>query len=134
VKTVLVVDDEPTIRTLVNAILDGSGVRTVEAADGLEALDMARRYQPDLVLLDVVMPRMDGFTVCQRIKAEESTARTPVLLLTALAQESDHQRARRVGADGIVQKPFSPAVLRATVEGVLNGGKKGSVAPPEKTV
>jgi CheY-like chemotaxis protein len=126
VKTVLVVDDEPTIRTLVNAILDGSGVRTLEAADGLEALDMARRHQPDLVLLDVVMPRMDGFTVCQRMKGEKSMARTPVLLLTALLQESDRQRARRVGAEGIVQKPFSPAVLRATVEGILNGGKKGS--------
>jgi DNA-binding response OmpR family regulator len=128
-KTVLVVDDEPTIRTLVNAILDDSGVRTLEAADGSEALDMARRYQPDLVLLDVVMPRMDGFTVCQRMKAEKSMALTPVLLLTALAQESDHQRARRVGADGIVQKPFSPAVLRATVESILNGGKKAKPLP-----
>jgi CheY-like chemotaxis protein len=126
VKTVLVVDDEPTIRTLVNAILDGSGVRTLEAADGPEALDMARRHRPDLVLLDVVMPRMDGFAVCQRMKEERSMARTPVLLLTALVQESDRQRARRVGADGIVQKPFSPAVLRATVEGILNGGKKSS--------
>jgi CheY-like chemotaxis protein len=126
VKTVLVVDDEPTIRTLVNAILDGSGVRTLEAADGPEALDMARRHQPDLVLLDVVMPRMDGFAVCQKLKEERSMARTRVLLLTALVQESDRQRARRVGAEGIVQKPFSPAVLRATVEGILNGGKKGS--------
>jgi CheY-like chemotaxis protein len=125
VKTVLVVDDEPTIRALVNAILDGSGVRTLEAADGPEALDMARRYQPDLVLLDVVMPRMDGFAVCQRMKAETSMARIPILLLTALAQESDHQRARRVGADGIVQKPFSPAVLRATVDSILDGGRKG---------
>jgi DNA-binding response OmpR family regulator len=129
VKTVLVVDDEPTIRTLVRAILDGSGMRTVEAADGQEALDMARRYQPDLVLLDVVMPRMDGFSVCQRMKAEKSMALTPVLLLTALAQESDHQRARRVGADGIVQKPFSPAVLRATVERILNGGKRAKSLP-----
>jgi CheY-like chemotaxis protein len=124
VKTVLVVDDEPTIRTLVNAILEGSGVRTLEAADGPEALEMARRHQPDLVLLDVVMPRMDGFAVCQRIKAEKSMARAPVLLLTALVQESDHQRARSVGADGIVQKPFSPAVLRATVETMLDGCKK----------
>jgi len=124
VKTVLVADDEPTIRALVNAILDGSGVRTLEAADGSEALDMARRYQPDLVLLDVVMPRMDGFTVCQRMKAEKSMARTPVLLLTALGQESDHQRALRAGAEGVVQKPFSPAVLRATVEGLLNGDQK----------
>jgi CheY-like chemotaxis protein len=129
VKTVLVVDDEPTIRTLVNAILEGSGVRTLEAVDGPEALDIARRYQPDLVLLDVVMPRMDGFTVCQRMKAEKSMALTPVLLLTALAQESDHERARRVGADGIVQKPFSPAVLRATVESILNGGKKAKPLP-----
>jgi CheY-like chemotaxis protein len=124
VKTVLVVDDEPTIRTLVNAILEGSGVRTLEAADGPEALEMARRHQPDLVLLDVVMPRMDGFAVCQRLKAEKSMARAPVLLLTALVQESDHQRARSVGADGIVQKPFSPAVLRATVETMLDGCKK----------
>jgi CheY-like chemotaxis protein len=125
VRTVLVVDDEPTIRALVNAILDDSGVRTLEAADGPEALDMVRRYRPDLVLLDVVMPRMDGFTVCQRMKAEKSMACTPVLLLTALAQEPDHRRARRAGADGIVQKPFSPAVLRATVESILNSGKKG---------
>jgi len=78
----------------------------------------------------VVMPRMDGFTVCERMKAERSMAHTPVLLLTALAQESDHQRARRVGADGIVQKPFSPAVLRATVESILNGSKKDQVSPP----
>jgi len=125
VKTVLIADDEPTIRALVNAVLDGPGVRIVEAADGSEAVEMIRRYRPDLVLLDVVMPRMDGFAVCQTMKAEESMARTPVLLLTALAQESDHERARRAGADGVVQKPFSPAVLRATVESILNGAKKG---------
>jgi CheY-like chemotaxis protein len=125
VKTVLIVDDEPTIRTLVNAVLDGRGMRTLEAADGPEAIDMIRRYQPDLVLLDVVMPGMDGFTVCQRMKAEESMARTPVLLLTALGQESDHERARLAGADGVVQKPLSTAVLRATVESILSGGKNG---------
>ena len=123
-KTVLVVDDEPTIRTLVNAILDGPGVRTIEAADGVEAIDIARRHQPDLVLLDVVMPRMDGLTACQRMKADRSMARTPVLLLTALAQESEQERARLAGADGVVQKPFSPATLRATVDSFLNGGTK----------
>jgi CheY-like chemotaxis protein len=123
-KTVLVVDDEPTIRTLVNAILDGPGVRTIEAADGVEAIDIARRHQPDLVLLDVVMPRMDGLTACQRMKADRSMARTPVLLLTALAQESEQERARLAGADGVVQKPFSPATLRATVDSFLNGSAK----------
>ena len=121
-KTVLIADDEPAIRTLVNAILDGPGIRTLEAADGPEAIDMARQHQPDLVLLDVAMPRLNGFAVCQRLKAEASTAGTPILLLTALAQESD---ARRVGADGIVQKPFSPAALRATVESILGNAKKG---------
>ena len=123
-KTVLVVDDEPTIRTLVNAILDGPGVRTIEAADGVEAIDMARRHQPDLVLLDVVMPRMDGLTVCQRMKADRSMARTPVLLLTALAQEPEQQGARLAGADGVIQKPFSPATLRAMVDSFLNGDTK----------
>jgi CheY-like chemotaxis protein len=83
---------------------------------------MARRHQPDLVLLDVVMPRMDGLAACQRIKADR--ARTPVLLLTALAQEPDQQPARLAGADGVVQKPFSPATLRATVDSFLNGGTK----------
>jgi CheY-like chemotaxis protein len=119
-KTVLVADDEPAIRTLVNAILDGPGIRTLEAADGPEAIEMAHQHQPDLVLLDVAMPRLNGFAVCQRLKAEASMASTPILLLTALAQESD---ARRVGADGIVQKPFSPAALRATVESILGGAK-----------
>jgi CheY-like chemotaxis protein len=123
-KTVLVVDDEPTIRTLVNAILDGPEMRTIEAADGVEAIDMARRHQPDLVLLDVVMPRMDGLAVCQRMKADRATALTPVLLLTALAQEPEQQRAHLAGADGVVQKPFSPATLRATVDSFLNGGSK----------
>ena len=123
-KTVLVVDDEPTIRTLVNAVLDGPDVQTIEAADGSEAIDMIRRYRPDLVLLDIVMPRMDGFAVCERMRAEESTARTPVLLLTALGQESDRERARQAGADGVVQKPFSPAALRATVESILSDGKE----------
>ena len=123
-KTVLVADDEPTIRALVNAILEDSDVLTLEAADGAEALAMAHSHRPDLVLLDVVMPRMDGFTVCQRMKAESSTAHTPVLMLTALAQDSDRQRAFRAGADGVVQKPFSPAALRSTVEGILNAGEQ----------
>ena len=127
-KTVLVVDDEPTIRALVNAVLDGTGIRTLEAADGPEAIDLARRHQPDLVLLDVVMPRMDGFTVCQRMKAEKATAGTTVLLLTALAQESDRQRARSAGADGIIQKPFSPADLRGTVENFLRRQDRLSVS------
>jgi len=120
VKTVLVADDEPTIRALVNAVLEGPDIRTLEAADGAEALAVAHTHRPDLVLLDVVMPKMDGFSVCERMKAESSTARTPVLLLTALAQDSDRQRARRAGADGVVQKPFSPTALRAIVESILN--------------
>ena len=119
-KTVLVADDEPTIRALVNAVLEGPDIRTLEAADGAEALAVAHTHRPDLVLLDVVMPKMDGFSVCERMKAESSTARTPVLLLTALAQDSDRQRARRAGADGVVQKPFSPTALRAIVESILN--------------
>ena len=123
-KTVLIVDDEPTIRTLVNAVLDGRDIRTLEAADGPEAMGMIRRYRPDLVLLDIVMPRMDGFTVCQRIRAEKSMTLTPVLLLTALGQESDHERARLAGADGVIHKPFSPAALRATVESIISGGEK----------
>ena len=119
--TVLVADDEPTIRRLVAAVLDRTDVRTLEAADGAQALEMARRHRPDLILLDILMPRMNGIDVCQQIRAERALVRTPVVMLTACGQESDRERGRKAGADGFVVKPFSPAALLETVANILAG-------------
>lgn len=119
--TVLIADDEPAIRTLVAAVLDETGVRTVEAADGAEALEMARHHRPDLILLDILMPKMNGIDVCQQIRAGGDIAHTPVVMLTACGQDSDRERGRGAGADGFILKPFSPATLLEAVESALAG-------------
>jgi CheY-like chemotaxis protein len=117
-KTILVVDDEPTIRMLVAASLDGGAYRVLEAGDGYEALDLVGMEQPDLVLLDIAIPGLDGFEVCRRLKTELSP-HVPVLLLTGFAQQTHRERAREVGADGFVAKPFSPAALVTLIDRTL---------------
>jgi CheY-like chemotaxis protein len=117
-KTILVVDDEPTIRMLVAASLDGGAYRLLEAGDGYEALELVRMEHPDLVLLDIAIPGLDGFDVCRRLKTEISP-HVPVLLLTGFAQHAHRERARRVGADGFVTKPFSPAALVTLIDRTL---------------
>jgi CheY-like chemotaxis protein len=117
-KTILVVDDEPTIRMLVAASLDGGAYRLLEAGDGYEALDLVRMEQPDLVLLDIAIPGLDGFEVCRRLKTELSPD-VPVLLLTGFAQQTHRERAHEVGADGFVAKPFSPAALVTLIDRTL---------------
>lgn len=119
-KTILVVDDEPTIRMLVAASLDGGAYHLLEAGDGYEALELVRREQPDLVLLDIAIPGLDGFEVCRRVKTEISP-HVPVLLLTGFAQQTHRERSREVGADGFIAKPFSPAALVTLIECTLAG-------------
>lgn len=119
-RTILVVDDEPTIRMLVAASLDGGAYRLLEAGDGYEALELVRREQPDLVLLDIAIPGLDGFEVCRRLKTDISP-HLPVLLLTGFAQQTHRERAREVGADGFVAKPFSPAALVTLIDHTLAG-------------
>ena len=115
---ILVVDDEPTIRALLRAALEQAGYRVLEAADGAGALRQARSH-PDLVLLDVALPDINGLEVCRRLKADPSTAGTPVLLLTGLAQPSDQRAARDAGAVGCIEKPFSPADLVSRIADAL---------------
>lgn len=109
--TILVVDDEPTIRLLVRAALQGRGYRLLEAGDGASALQMARSERPDLVLLDIALPRLSGLEVCRRLKEEPATAATPVLFLTGFAQQAERRAADAVGGQGFIAKPFSPAAL-----------------------
>lgn len=117
--TILVVDDEPPIVDLVRFTLEDADVRVVEASDGAEALVLARRIKPDLILLDVQMPRINGLEVCRQLRREPALAHTPVVMLTAAGQEADRARGREAGADEYLTKPFSPLALLALVEALV---------------
>jgi len=112
---ILVADDEVHIVELVRVSLEEFGLEVLEAPDGEAALAAARRYRPEVVLLDVMMPRVDGFEVCRRLKADPLTRGVIVIMFTAKATEADRQRAREVGAQGYVTKPFSPLQLASVV-------------------
>jgi DNA-binding response OmpR family regulator len=113
---VLVVDDEPVVRDVVCRYLRREGLEVVEAADGPQALAALARDRPSLVVLDVMLPGLDGLEVCRRIRAD---SRLPVILLTARGEESDRIVGLELGADDYVTKPFSPRELVARVRAVL---------------
>ena len=116
--TVLVVDDEPTIAEVVSRYLERAGYQAVATGDGLDALRLAGQHRPDLVVLDLMLPGMDGLDVLRCLSDEEGP-RTPVILLTAKGEEGDRVAGLRRGADDYIVKPFSPAELVARVEAVL---------------
>ena len=116
--SVLVVDDEPTISEIVSRYLERAGYETHTAGDGATALDVIGRLRPDLVVLDLMMPGIDGLEVLRRVR-ERPASRTAVILLTAKGEESDRIIGLRLGADDYVVKPFSPAELVARVDAVL---------------
>jgi DNA-binding response OmpR family regulator len=127
--TVLVVDDEPTIVEVVGRYMERAGYETHRAFDGPEALRLAGLHRPDLVVLDVMLPGLDGIEVMKRL--QESGERTAVILLTARGEESDRLVGLRHGADDYVVKPFSPAELVARVDAVLRRTSPSPDAEPE---
>lgn len=108
---VLVVDDEEGIRVLCRVNLELGGYEVLEAADGIEALEMARLHRPDLIFLDVMMPRMDGWEVLQHLKEDNATAAIPVVLLTARTSEEDQMKGWGEGILEYLSKPFNPQLL-----------------------
>jgi DNA-binding response OmpR family regulator len=112
---VLVADDDADIVRFVEVNLRLEGYQVLTARDGEEALAKALELQPDVVLLDVLMPRIDGYTVCQRLRADARGAAIPVILLTANFISADQEVARQAGADDFVVKPFDPYELMARV-------------------
>jgi two-component system phosphate regulon response regulator PhoB len=117
--TVMIVDDEPHIITLVRVTLEDERLRIVEANDGEEAIALAERELPDLILLDIRMPRLDGFEVCRRLRQEPRFHRTKIVMLTASGQERDRSRGLAAGADDYLTKPFSPLALLSLVQTLL---------------
>jgi DNA-binding response OmpR family regulator len=117
--TILVADDEEDVRELVTYRLTRSGYRVIGAGDGQEALELATERTPDLMVLDVMMPKLDGYELTRRVRAEASLRSIPVILLTARSQETDVDRGFEVGADDYLKKPFNPDELVARVRAVL---------------
>jgi two-component system, OmpR family, alkaline phosphatase synthesis response regulator PhoP len=123
---ILVVDDEPKIVKLTRDYLEKDGFRVISAADGIEALALARRERPDLVVLDLMLPGMDGWEVCRALRRESDL---PIIMLTARAEESDQVVGLELGADDYITKPFSPRTLVARVRAVLRRAQ-GKLKPP----
>ena len=116
---ILIVDDQPDLRLLVRLTFEGHGYDVAEAPDGEAALAACASRVPDAVLLDVMMPGIDGYEVCRRLKADPRLGRTLVVLMTAGHQETERVRASEAGADVYVAKPFSPAQLLELVRSGL---------------
>jgi len=116
---ILIVDDEKDIVKMLSYNLKKEGYRTVEANDGEDALDLAGREHPDLILLDLMLPGIDGLEVCKQLKKEAKTSGIPIIMLTAKTQETDKIVGLELGADDYVSKPFSPKELIARIKAVL---------------
>jgi diguanylate cyclase (GGDEF)-like protein len=123
-ESILVVDDDPDIARFVEVNLRSAGYEVSVAGDGEEALERATEIRPDLVLLDVMMPRLDGFEVAQRLRKNPQTANTSIIMLTAKALSSDKVTGLQSGADDYIIKPFDPIELLARVKGTLRRAKE----------
>lgn len=118
-KKILLVDDEPDIRILVTARLNHLGYDTITAGDGQEGLNLARKESPDLVLLDLMLPKLDGYKVCRMLKFDKTFGHIPVVIFSSRGTEQDKQLAAEVGADGYLVKPFEEKEFKATLEKFL---------------
>lgn len=118
--TILVVDDEVDVRTLCRVNLEYEGYSVLEATDGREGVEMAKAHKPDLILLDLMMPEMDGWQVIEALKQRPDTMQIPVVLLTAKTDEASQLRGFQEGIIDYITKPFNPLVLSRYVEKALN--------------
>jgi len=124
-KKILLTDDEPNILRVVTARLVSQGYQVMTAADGEEALAKARSEKPDLMLLDVLLPHIDGYKVCETIKGDSDLGHIPVILFSAKTQTIDRQRGKEAGADAYIAKPFQPDQLLETIKNLLKGSRHG---------
>ncbi|MCF6285431.1 MAG: response regulator transcription factor [Candidatus Hydrogenedentes bacterium] len=120
--TILIIEDDPDIRELIRYHLERDGYRTIEAETGENGLERVQEESVALILLDLMLPVLDGLEVCRRIRAESGSKRIPIIMLTAKGEESDIVAGLEVGADDYITKPFSPQVLLARIRAVLRRG------------
>ncbi|MCF7800519.1 MAG: response regulator [Candidatus Marinimicrobia bacterium] len=126
---ILIVEDEETILELIRYNLMQAGFDVWDTTNGEDALDSVRRRQPDCIVLDLMLPGLDGLSVCRRLKRDPATAQIPILILTAKGDERDVVTGLEAGADDYVTKPFSPKVLLARVNALLRRAESGGRTP-----
>jgi two-component system, OmpR family, alkaline phosphatase synthesis response regulator PhoP len=118
-KIILLADDEEDIKVVVQLYLESKGYEVLTAFDGLDAIDQAKKGKPDLILLDVMMPVMNGYEVATTLRADPETREIPIVMLSAAAHEEAVAKGLQAGADDYVMKPFYPAKLEATIKKYL---------------
>ncbi|MDH6061462.1 response regulator [Chrysosporum bergii ANA360D] len=119
--TVLIVEDSIAQREMITDLLKASGLMVTHANDGVEALEAIQTAPPDLVVLDIVMPRMNGYEVCRRLKSNPTTQNVPVVMCSSKGEEFDRYWGMKQGADAYIAKPFQPTELVGTVKQLLRG-------------
>lgn len=127
--TVLVVDDSPTAQRLIRSAVEAGGYRVLTASDGDEAIDVARRERPDLVVLDIILPKKNGFQVCRHLKGLPETSGIKVVLLSSKTHEMDILWGKRQGADGYLTKPFESDQLLDCIESTLRAEPAPLIIP-----
>lgn len=118
---VLIVDDSMTQRQLMSSVLEQIGLTVLIATDGVEAWEQIQQVQPDIVVLDIIMPRMNGYEVCRKIKTDPTIHRLPVVLCSSKTEEFDRYWGMKQGADAYLAKPFQPKELLSTIQKLLQG-------------
>ncbi len=118
-KVILIVEDDPKSLRMTVDMLKVSGYTTIQATDGKQGVEIAKEVKPDLILMDIMMPKMDGYTACNIIKTDETTKKIPVIMLTAVGYELNKKLAKGLGADGYVTKPFDRQELINAIEPLL---------------
>ncbi|ATS19172.1 response regulator [Synechococcus sp. PCC 6717] len=118
---VLVVEDSPPQREMISELLAKTGFEVTIASDGVEAIEQLQNFTPDLVVLDIVMPRMNGYEVCRQIKADPRTQTVPVVICSSKGEEFDRYWGMKQGADAYITKPFDPKELIGTIKQLLRG-------------
>ncbi|HXX93037.1 MAG TPA: response regulator transcription factor [Planctomycetota bacterium] len=130
-QTILIIDDEPELIKLLDYNLTRAGYLAISAKDGVTGLETARKQSPELIILDVMMPGLDGWEVCKKLRSDPATASTPLLMLTAKAEEGDRVLGLELGADDYVVKPFGVREILARVKALL---RRAEVSPDRQEV
>ncbi len=124
-KKILIAEDSPTILAIVKNILEQEGYSVITATDGQEALTKAKKESPDLIILDLMLPKIDGYKVCGMLKFDKNFSKIPIIILTARAGEEDKKMAADVKADEYIVKPFEPEVFLPKVKKLLKEDSNG---------
>jgi two-component system, OmpR family, alkaline phosphatase synthesis response regulator PhoP len=119
-KKILITEDSPTVLEILKSVLAEEGYEVIAASDGQQALNLAKTEKPDLMVLDLMLPKIDGYKVCRMLKFDEKYKDIPIIMLTARTNETDERLGKEVGADAYIKKPFQPEVVIDEIKKLLN--------------